>query len=181
MWLKYYATDVKIAPSKHDAIVTMLMHLLQDPAAAQALCDCGETPEGVLALPRDSLVWQMMTAFRTLGLSRKQWNKQDPRKWTPFNERWRVEYLVEVRRTETPIETVFFFDECYVKRGKNPWVWWYQGGRVRNARTPVGAHTCAGEKVYREDKHNTGDEGTYTINAIIGLEPLMHGRVSFCA
>ena len=61
MWPKYYATDVKIAPSKHDAIVTMLMHLLQDPAAAQALRDCGETPEGVLALPRDSLVWQMMT------------------------------------------------------------------------------------------------------------------------
>jgi hypothetical protein len=129
-------------------------------------------------------------AFDTLGLSKRKFNKVDPRKWSEFNQRWRCEFLTEIHM-RTDIMTVFFMDETHVTLLQNLWTWWPRGERSR-ARVCVRACLCArgsatrraqraacgvythagvpiGEKSFRSEMYRSKD--TLTINAIIGLVP----------
>jgi hypothetical protein len=84
------------------------------------------------------------TGFKTLNLSKRLFNKMDPRKWSDFNVQWRNDYLDEVA-LRTDVNTVYFMDECHVVNGRYPYCWWYKGTRTRTRtrfRTHAHAHAA---------------------------------------
>lgn len=74
----------------------------------------------------------MRHAFRRLGLSRRLMNKVDPRKWSPFNQAWRCQYLTETRLNCSPF-ALYFMDECHVENGRYRHAWWYRGASPQGA------------------------------------------------